>query len=53
MCVLIHNVDSHHSDHGSRPLLPYKANKAVDANETDKAKKDDETNEASESNCGR
>jgi hypothetical protein len=52
-CVLIHNFDSHHSDHGGRPLLPYEANKAVDANETDEANKDGEANEASESHCAR
>ncbi len=52
-CVLIPSIDSHHSDHGGRPPLPYEANKAVDANETDEANKVGEANEESESHCGR
>ncbi len=52
-CILIHNVDSHHFDHGGRPPLPYKANIAVDANENDEANKDGKANEVSKSNCGR
>jgi hypothetical protein len=52
-CVLIHNIDSHHSDHGGRSLLPYEANTAVDANETNEANKDGKAYEASESHCGR
>ncbi len=52
-CVLIHNVDSHHPDHGGCPPLPYEANMAVVDDETNEANKDSKANEASDSNCGR